>query len=93
MDKIYDIIEHKLTFNVGGKDMEIDLRQLIWPASAFSVFYLLFWKKSGFQDMTFVKQLKAQHEERANPDDVPYKARQLVLKMFILFISFIYCLL
>lgn len=50
MDKFYEIVGHQVIFNLKGKKVEVDLRQAIWPISTFSVFYMLFMKKSGFND-------------------------------------------
>ena len=91
MDRVYQIVDHKLIFHFGEKDFEIDLRQLIWPCSAFSIFYLLFWRKSGFHDMNKVRKLRAQHVERENPDDVPYEPKEVVhIFIFVIFIFMLY---
>lgn len=72
MDKVYDIIDHKLILSVAGKKIEIDLRQAIWPCSTFSILYLLLWRKTGFQDLSRNKILKLQSSDKVNPDDKPY---------------------
>ena len=85
MDKIYDIIEHKLNFSIGSKNVEIDLRQTIWPCSTFAIFYFLFGRKSGFKDLSNSKKLKPQRVDEENEDDEPYKPKAVVsLNLFIL---------
>lgn len=75
MDKIYDILEHKLNFNVGSKNVEVDLRQAIWPCSTFAVLYFLFGRKSGFKDLSNLEKLKPQKVDEENEDDKPYEPK------------------
>ena len=91
MDTAYEIVDHTLRFTMNGKLIEIDLRQAIWPISTFSLFYLLFFKKSGFKSDQ-LKRLKKQSENTESPDDKGYESQEVVctflLVMFILCMPF-----
>lgn len=79
MDKICEIADHRLIFHINQKAVEVDLRQMIWPCSAFSLFYMLFWKKSGFVDMDHVKELESQSEDEPSADDKLYEPKEITI--------------
>eukprot|EP00111_Clytia_hemisphaerica_P011228 TCONS_00032916-protein len=76
MDTAYEIVDHTLRFTMNGKLIEIDLRQAIWPISTFSLFYLLFFKKSGFNSDQLLS-LKKQSENAKSPDDKEYQPQDV----------------
>lgn len=80
MDKVYDIVDNKIVFITNGQRFEVDLRSFIWPCSAFSVFYLLFFKKTGFEDVTSFKRLQCQQEDNELEDDNPYSPETSVVR-------------
>ena len=77
MDKVYEIVGHRIRFNLNGEPVEVDLRQAIWPVSTFSVFYMLFFKKSGFSNES-LKKLKKQSENEPLPDEKGYSPQEFV---------------
>ena len=85
MDTAYEIVDHTLRFTLNGKLVEIDMRQAIWPISTFSLFYLLFFKKSGFNSDK-LRRLKKQSENEASPDDKEYEPQDVVCCLIILFV-------
>lgn len=77
MDKVYEIVGHQIRFKLNGEQVEIDLRQAIWPVSTFSAFYMLFFKKSGFNNET-LKKLEKQSDTQPLPDEKGYSPKEVV---------------
>lgn len=77
MDKVYQIVGHQIRFNLNGEQVEIDLRQAIWPVSTFSAFYIIFFKKSGFSNET-LKKLEKQNDTNPLPDEKGYSQKEFV---------------
>ena len=80
MDKLYEIVDKTLVLRVGSFVVELDLNQVVWPFSVFSVLYLFFWKKSGFKNMN-TKTL--QLSDQPNSDDKLYDPKDLVRYMMV----------
>ena len=80
MASIYDIMNEKIIIHLGRRDIEINFYDIVMPCSALSIFYFLFWRKSGFNDANNLKELRKQSVTEEDPDDVPYKPQDIVSK-------------